>query len=975
MIVWTLVFALSLTLFPDLTSIYASQGDSGNHTNDTDQTVTPEAISLSSENLLNPDYEGVELSATDINMENLVFQLGKGDSAITQEGSDYFLELGIGNLNQAFDMSFQMSFDFSLSGGHGIREGDFYKFRVPEVFKVSNSENKPIGKPDPVATYSITDGEVTITFNDTIVANGVGQPLDDGKFQITGALGQVIKEGDLNQSYPFDMNGDKTFHIVIKNDNDNQKMVEKDGSHTINEPSIKWTVDLNKGMKDLAGSELQDTDAGELVPGSIKLYELTPQLEGGKIKFKQSEPPKLAAANEFNLTDGNFPITFTENANGKVYRIEYQTIVTDAQRESALNSGSSGYQVYNQVTLTNNPPASKSVSLKFDKPITKSAGPYNQQTGEIEWTVTVNADKRNIKDGIKIIDSISHPGAESQDDTLMEFMQGDEAIVITPQPKAGTKNVTFSGDRKTVTIAFIPAEGEEESQHIIKYKTKDEVVDKGYTVKNQAEITYGPDHTPEDGYKSNIGSRVVSTNMIKKSGQTGSRINYKDNTIDWEFTFNQNKYDDITDVTIKDRFEKGKYLKMYKDDFIAKNKSKINTASGGENPQGFHLLLHEGITDEGREYTLTGFDLTLVAGGTIDGPVTFKYTTEFDPTQQYTNNKVKNDISVDWTKNTQNYHNQSSFTSQFNKYTEKNGDKQGVYNPIDKSIEWYVDINYNKYTLENSKIIDSFYDKQTMSEISTETIKVYQLNKLDTTDQPSKGDLLPTDAYEVRPIDGETENYTGFELTFNGTINEPYRIQYQTRFNKEFIGNITNGKVKNVATFTASNASNNQPVESVLEKTIAITNADKYMKKDGRDIKNTDYLEWRLKVNESQSYIKKDSIITDKLNQGQVLVDDFTGFIATDLDGEVNLPRGAFQISIKEYTKTDTGFESNMRILEKEEVAETFEILVDGDKMGFTIKLLQDINHEYEISYITDINAALGDELSNTYTYHFKGEG
>lgn len=881
----------------------------------------------------------------------------------TSTAGTYLINLGVSNLEDQF----YLSFDFNLAGGHDVNAGDYYEFKVPTAFNLASITNQPIvdqNSGDTIAHYSVnTDGTVRLTFTDAVTDAALGGQPTSGKFWKSWALANVVKSGELLQNYPFDLNGPKTFVLAIENPG-GEPIKKSNGSHLKNGSTIKWSVDVNTETKDIGGKELNDTMSSHIVANTIKVHELTPKLNNGSVNFSEAAAATLPTSGEFALTAGTFPIKFSLG-NKKAYRIYYETTVTDAQREAFLATPS-----VNKVTNTANlggVSSSKEATLNFDKPITKSATNYNSQTGVIDWTVIVNADKRDISSGVTVKDTLTltTPNPPSADGKYMEFVKNgsDVEVLITPNPKNGTQTVNLTGN--ALTINFEPASGNENAVHTIKYKTKDDVVDRNYKASNKAEISYtGGSKT----YESNVVSKDINHAMISKSGQDSNKIDYANKQIDWSFTFNSSNYKNISNVTITDTFQSGKYLKMYKTDFETKNST--NICSPTKTTNCFNLTLTDPQTDAKGEYTLKGFSLALL--GEVNNAITFTYPTTFDPTQTYANNNILNSIGVAWTKGSINYTNSTSATTTFNSFTQNNGNKNGIYNPIDKNLEWKVDINYNLHQITTAKVVDTFGDKQTMSEVSSNTVKVYLLNMQNTNEDPIQSTEYTN--FTVVGI-GTSGGYTGFELTFNETIDKPYRIVYTTEYKNQFIGDFSGGikTAKNTAVLSGNNATLATLDTEDLKKSPGVTNAGKYFAKDGRDIKDTDYLEWKLKVNESQSYIKKDSTIEDTLNDGQILVDNFNGLT---LDNQITVNRAdTFEVKKRVYTRTGDTFTPSQVTLTQAEAEKLFDFKVAADKKSFEITFLVDINEEYEISYVTNITASTANSISNTYTYDFKGNG
>lgn len=879
-----------------------------------------------------------------IQIDNL--EIGTGDKAAEFINGKYHLDVDKNNLLAQY----YLSFDFTLPENHTSNPGDYFEFEVdPAAFELTQENGIIEDGGTKIADFTIeTTGKITITFSDAIAG---GAPVDNGRFSHAWALVANAQKGDLVTDYVFNIDGAKTFTLAV--DNPGGKPLDKSSLGVIgdvnekNPTAVKWQVDVNTDTKDISSLSLEDILT--VVPGSIIVIELEPQITGN---------PKEGTDTggwSYKNNDNNFPINFDNSK--KAYRITYETEITDAQREAAITSGT---RISNTATLgTEFDSANQSVT--FDKPISKSAGNYTHTGaagGLIEWTIKVNADGRDISGGVTVKDTLTLTGEDSADGNRMKI---DGNPVITP---AVVSNSFIEQADGTFTVTFVPAAANKTAEHTITYTTKDTVVDQSYKVSNKAELWYGNAISGSAAYDAKPEPNNVSVNhrMLTKTGQTGDAIDYLAKTIDWTVNFNASGYSGLNPVVITDTFDSdGKYFRMYKDEFETKNTALMND---------FTLAPLDGKSwsneNDGKgDYTSDGFKLE--ANKIINQSVSFTYPTHFDSTVDYTNNTITNGVGVVWKKDGQEYKNDTSFSSTFNTFTANNGKKTGVYNPIDKTVEWELDVNYKEHTLPTAKIVDSFGDKQTMATVDKNTIKVELLDMAATPTVNS--DFLN---YTVTGT-GPAGNYTGFELNFGETINKAYRVTYTTKYNEQFIGEFSDqaNKAKNTAKFTSEGDKVTDYDTSDLNTSPGVTNAGEYFKKEGRDIANKDYLEWKFAFNKSQSHIKTGSTIEDILNDGQVLVEDFTGLT---LDSLIRAGRGTFEIKKRTYTRNGNNFSNSLGLpLTQAEVDELFKIEIAEDKKSFMITLKRDIDHEYEISYVTNISAAISDKLSNEYTYKFNG--
>ncbi|WMT41384.1 SpaA isopeptide-forming pilin-related protein [Paenibacillus sp. D2_2] len=266
-------------------------------------------------------------------------------------------------------------------------------------------------------------------------------------------------------------------------------------------------------------------------------------------------------------------------------------------------------------------------------------------------------------------------------------------------------------------------------------------------------------------------------------------------------------------------------------------------------------------------------------------------------------------------------------------YTTDNGNKTGKYNAGTKEITWTIDVNYNRHTIPNAVIQDTFTREQTFDKASVE---VYQLNIGDSgNNNVSQGPSVDPSLYDVDYIYDNNE-IIGFELKFKNEIKTAYQITYITSLE----GHPVKKKYSNTAVMFNEEASNNLFNKSV---DVEIPHGDEYVNKKGYQGKdaNEDFAYWTVHINNSQSTIAAESVLTDTLSSNQELLQNSFKLYTTDSEGKLN---------------------------KKDEVPETDYTLTfdENNKNTFTLTFLNEISRAYILEYTSFINVKKnGDKISN----------
>ncbi|MBM7615752.1 collagen binding domain-containing protein [Alkaliphilus hydrothermalis] len=233
-------------------------------------------------------------------------------------------------------------------------------------------------------------------------------------------------------------------------------------------------------------------------------------------------------------------------------------------------------------------------------------------------------------------------------------------------------------------------------------------------------------------------------------------------------------------------------------------------------------------------------------------------------------------------------------------------DKTGAQSGMDpNTITWQVDINKNLLTVSTPVITDEI---DPLLDYVDGSIEIYKLKAF------SNG----TYSQEATPIDGSlyTTNYGGNQLTvsFNGEIDGAYRLIYDTTIDSDQID----------TSRTSFNYRNDVSYNGVKDSATVNITRGALLVKDGTADKayNADHITWSISLNQAL-YPLKNVSVEDNIPSGLGL--DIASINVYRMPGKVLVDPAAYSLSF------------------------------NGDNTQFTVAL-GDINQEYVVEYVTDIN-------------------
>lgn len=271
--------------------------------------------------------------------------------------------------------------DYRLPAGVVDQTTRTITYKIPEAIKLSDEESGIVYASNGLAvgTYHITtDGEITIHFNEEfatgepfagyITFNGTlsAQDAGEGGRVIFGGDGGEItinpsqEQYDLNMSKKATLNGDGTVGYTIKASTKNGT----EGTVKIEDKFSDW--DSATAQYDVNSFKVTKIDQN----GARTPVDVTPSISGDS--FTIDNLPRLEAGESYEVT---YKATATPN------NVDGSGSLTNSVKGT---SGETSRETSTTIQISN------SMIYKY--------GGYDQNTGKMNWTITINPDKKNISD-------------------------------------------------------------------------------------------------------------------------------------------------------------------------------------------------------------------------------------------------------------------------------------------------------------------------------------------------------------------------------------------------------------------------------------------------------------------------------------------------------------------------------------------------------------------------------------------------
>lgn len=799
--------------------------------------------------------------------------------------------------------------EFALKANHSYGDGSTLTYKLPEPIKAASGSGPLSDGPGGViyASYNIVDGGVVITFNENIRQHDIGIQIDKGYFGITANF--ESSSSDLEQSLilPDKDAAGGSITIPINFQPLGGERLNKTVSPTSGEniKELTWTVDVNTTMDNLdTEKEFKDALEGNHVykAGSLVVSRYEVDANGAKgNKFDAKITPKFADDNK----------SFTLFLTGKyAYEIKYVTIPGDTEKSS---------QTLKNKAEFDGKTVSKSSEISYGKPLEKK-GIGKSPRGTVDWEIIVNANEKDIAEGTTIIDTWSG-GYKLVDGTFkvnnndlvagFSVSHNDTGFVLTTPATSEKFTITYTtelSDGNKVISSDLPITNE-----AIRSDRTDKESDRKKTISYNQQVLF----------------------------KTNSNLNYQDKTVDWTIVINSAGYN-MKDIILTDAFVNNN-LKIKDGTFVVK---RGNTALDETE---YTLDYKSGAKD--------GFTLTIPKDGGSTDKYTITYTTDYDIKDEINPSSAvyTNKGQIKWNTNEKDYTSQEvQSTVTINNQQKNNGYKEGNYNYEEKKFYWEVGINYNFDTIANPIFTDTLSDSQI---VDRESIKIYPLDLTGGGNGVINESTLLEEGkhYTLKPSRASENTFT---ITFMKSINNPYRIIYESKTIHDYYAPQTlNYKIINKAIFKDYNNKRGE-----WSKEVEVKHSNKLITKTplqdgGSSGSGSAKVHWTLNLNWSQSTLK-DPVIEDTIgkdaehNLNQMIYKDsfkitemnFNGTDSTPVEGTVHLPGGElYDISFSEGTTDPT----------------------------FTITFKKDINKAYKVEYYTYFLGSNNTNIENTATLKY----
>lgn len=831
------------------------------------------------------------------NSNNLNSESGKVENPITISlghledlaGNKYGTDYPLGKNDE-----FRLHIDWSLVDNHGWKKDEQYTFDLPSQIYLHGEikgEELRDSNGDLIAYYDISiDKKLTLTFTDFIENNS----NISGWLEIIAKLDQSEAEEEDGKVVIGDFEEEGNLEIPL-NKTDLGKTIDKEGvpNKGYSPDEITWTVTVNKEQLPLENAVITDKlpEGLEYKPGSLKVTKEKVKLDGETVvESEELTIDPTISENELSIN--------LDNINER-YTIEYTTTITEA--------GESVEKFINNVTITDNeltPESAKAdVEVKRGAPIKKaSVTEFNPISQRIKWEIEFNFNEKEVnltdtplydkwsidQDMILVSDSIKFIEVEIDDEGNATNV-GEEK---TPQSLGGTVTEITHDEGKGFEITGFTTN----KPYRIIYETEvqGQVLEE-LILKNVA--GFGPHEEVGEGP-----GKIGLYYGVKEAND----VNYKDKTIDWTITLNQDKYL-MKDIEIVDTLGPGLTFK--------KDSVKI-TVAGAE--------YNDAIITNNENGTFT---VQFPEDFETEEIIKITYKTDYDADQVELIDgikKPKNMMQVTWTPDYQEDPITKQVTAQteLNQYATDSVWKNGTYNPNTQEITWELHINYRENFYENLMIKDTPQENQQFVDGSVTVEKV-------TIAKDGKMTYEETDDF----INAITEENNGFTLTI-GETSDAYRITYKTSI--ENLEKVHDEYTNKLDVFDGEN-------NIIFEKTakVGVIKTSKFGSKTGKQ--DGKKIKWSIDVNMAQQVIKNLQLIDEPSNPE----------LMEYIDG-----------TIKVYKVTE--FDQDGKPSEKDEYTDFVES-VEEDKLTIKWGENKAVNNAFIVEYETLYFAGHNAEIENKY--------
>ena len=552
----------------------------------------------------------------------------------------------------------QVNLKYTIPGGVLSTENNTITYTLPNALKNFTDSGKVFDSSgNEVGTYQIENGVVSISFNEKFAsANAQGSEID-GWLNFSSKADKI--KTDDNNKTDIKFNDKNEINFVIKHPEEEKGDINVSKSVSdIKETdgTVKYTITVSSPHGTDSDVTLEDIMTDITLDGDLQIVKEGQTITDG-ITIKKNSDSK------------GFTATFPKMNAGETYTITYTGKLPDNLK---------GYNVTakNKVQAKSTNTDKKEISSEAEvetkfKPLIEKTG-KSKGNGLIEWTITVNKDKRDI-------------GGWTLSDKIDGVDLSGKEVQISPA----------INDSTTITLPYTFPEGSQDT-YTVTYITE-HTHDGWKEITNKADLSKDGTSSSSDSAGVNIEGKK---NVYNKQG-TGIDVNEDDGIITLNWSANLNIAKEVASGwTFTDNPQNGQYFTPAQ---IANLKKELDRAFGAGN----YTLTNNENKSETENWTsikVTGKE-ALKAGTSIS----FTYqTTAARPTQD---TSFRNNASFDnqWFSGGNTYKRDNYINVRKVDANNENGGSNTSHDYNDDNIKgvlkWKILVNFNEEVRESNKII------------------------------------------------------------------------------------------------------------------------------------------------------------------------------------------------------------------------------------------------------------------------------
>ncbi|WP_431090958.1 collagen binding domain-containing protein [Paenibacillus sp. 8b26] len=764
----------------------------------------------------------------------------------------------------------QLGYEWELPD-NTYKAGDTFTFQLPQQFAIYTDISSPLVSTDgTVGTFTVDrQGKVIMTFNDYVEHHS----NVSGKLQIKTEFTKETVKGSTEIIIAIPIKGGVQT-VIVNVKPPSGPTLSKQGK-TDGTSRIDWTINVNKQLNTVKHALITDpTPSGlELVRDSIRLYHLQVNIDGTTVVRDPVNESKYTI--EADQAGTGFVIRFQDDSISSAYQVQYFTRITGDETRFSNTATLSGDAIENVS-------ATATVQVERGAFLSKEVEKYDAVTQTISWAIKYNFGEKKIpKEKAFLKDRFNRtqnwlPGSLKvfKGNTLEELPSwAYTAIPVSSFPDRNGFDLQFNIDV--------------DSAYTIRYQTQ--ARDRVYENEKIINIV------TSDGVEKDA-STVIKSGVITKVYDTP---NYNTKIIPWVVTINTDLYN-MKNVVIKDVFPNGGLA-------LLPDTLKIQSIDG---TKVLHAPVDYDLVPLSQDYR-QGF--TVVFHKTIQEAYTIKYTTTYnndwktDPTKP----EFRNKSTIEYQ-----YENGETSSAEVecpiwpDYMTQRNGSKQGSYNPTSKLITWDIKANYNRKTLNQAEVKDPLLQGQ---KLLPGSVKVYDMVLLGWWDGVQKGAEIPADQYTIIPP--SEHNGNELRVQFKDQIQTPYWITFQTSLEGELIEKEIHNKAQLL---------DGQKIVSEWTAQVNVPHGGEYVAKIGTQ--NGNKIDWSIRINEGQSHVSNAKIV-DQPSSNQILIEDSFHLYSTVMAANGNTSKGTELVRDLDYKlsiKTDPQGQQTFELAFAKDISSAF---------------------------------------------------